>query len=249
MTAASTARWQCPPAVILAAVDFGEASAAALRIASAVATAFDARLRAMHAERFEPPAYFTLEQVGRLEAEQRRTQAAGVEHLNRFAVEAAAHPVEGLVLDEPPVEAILDAAASADLIVVGTHGRRGPGRWWLGSVAERVVRGAEVPVLVTRTAPTPARDVFKRIVLVHEGKDAVRMARTCADRLAMIAGGTVIDGGPIGQCDAGVVDRASLVVMARGARQSWSLTDQVTRVLGACQKPVLFLPYEKENAP
>jgi Universal stress protein family len=25
----------------------------------------------------------------------------------------------------------------ADLIVAGTHGRRGPGRWWLGSVAER----------------------------------------------------------------------------------------------------------------
>jgi nucleotide-binding universal stress UspA family protein len=38
----------------------------------------------------------------------------------------------------------------ADLIVLGTHGRRGLNRWLLGSVAERVVRTASVPVLTVR---------------------------------------------------------------------------------------------------
>ena len=38
----------------------------------------------------------------------------------------------------------------ADLIVIGTHGRSGLSRLLLGSVAEEVVRGASVPVLLVR---------------------------------------------------------------------------------------------------
>jgi nucleotide-binding universal stress UspA family protein len=46
--------------------------------------------------------------------------------------------------------AILDAAAeeNAEMIVIATHGRSGVGKWLLGSVAEKVVRGATCPVLV-----------------------------------------------------------------------------------------------------
>jgi hypothetical protein len=40
----------------------------------------------------------------------------------------------------------------ADLIVIGTHGRRGPGRLLLGSDAEQIVRTAPVPVLLVRAA-------------------------------------------------------------------------------------------------
>lgn len=46
----------------------------------------------------------------------------------------------------------------ADLLVVGTHGRRGANRVLMGSVAERAVRLAPCPVLVVRplqTLPTP----------------------------------------------------------------------------------------------
>lgn len=42
------------------------------------------------------------------------------------------------------------AAWAADLIVMGTHGRRGFGRWALGSDAESVLRSASVPVLLVR---------------------------------------------------------------------------------------------------
>jgi nucleotide-binding universal stress UspA family protein len=38
----------------------------------------------------------------------------------------------------------------ADLIVLGTHGRRGVGRWMLGSDAERILRIAPCPVLLVR---------------------------------------------------------------------------------------------------
>jgi nucleotide-binding universal stress UspA family protein len=45
----------------------------------------------------------------------------------------------------------------ADLIVVGTHGRRGLGRALLGSGAEQVIRQAPVPVLTIRGGDEPAR--------------------------------------------------------------------------------------------
>lgn len=49
-------------------------------------------------------------------------------------------------------ESILDYADSvhADLIAMSTHGRNGIGRFLLGSVAEKVIRAAKVPVLLVR---------------------------------------------------------------------------------------------------
>ena len=40
-----------------------------------------------------------------------------------------------------------------DLIVMGTHGRTGLAHMFLGSVAEKVIRHATCPVLVTRSEP------------------------------------------------------------------------------------------------
>jgi len=51
-----------------------------------------------------------------------------------------------------PYRTILDYADEAvvDVIVMGTHGRRGLDRYLLGSVTEKVVRAATVPVLTIR---------------------------------------------------------------------------------------------------
>jgi nucleotide-binding universal stress UspA family protein len=79
------------------------------------------------------------------------------------AREAARH--QGLAVDTRLAE-IVDRAAGvvivgeaekwpADLIVLGTHGRRGLRRLVLGSDAEYVVRAASVPVLLVRAANTP----------------------------------------------------------------------------------------------
>lgn len=56
------------------------------------------------------------------------------------------------VLEGTVADAILDYAeeTNADLVVMSTHGRTGMERWLLGSVAERVVRGAKVPVMLIR---------------------------------------------------------------------------------------------------
>ena len=54
------------------------------------------------------------------------------------------------------VPAILHDLKPGDVIVMGTHGRGGLKRWFMGSVAEDVVRQSPVPVLLIRTAEARA---------------------------------------------------------------------------------------------
>lgn len=74
-------------------------------------------------------------------------------------------------------ELVVQAATSwnADLIVVGTHGRRGIGNLLLGSVAEGIVRIAPLPVLIVRGAaeqaatPEEAAPLFRTILVAVDG--------------------------------------------------------------------------------
>lgn len=49
---------------------------------------------------------------------------------------------------------LVDLARPSDLLVMASHGRSGPRRWLLGSVAEEVVRHATAPVLLVRAGTT-----------------------------------------------------------------------------------------------
>jgi nucleotide-binding universal stress UspA family protein len=62
-------------------------------------------------------------------------------------------------------DVIVDAAKTwrADLIVMGTHGRRGFNRLLMGSDAERVLRETPVPVLFVRGEPSPNEPANKRV--------------------------------------------------------------------------------------
>ena len=51
---------------------------------------------------------------------------------------------------------LVAAARPGDVIVMATHGRTGLPRWFLGSVAEEVVRHTPVPLLLVRVQPQPA---------------------------------------------------------------------------------------------
>lgn len=56
-----------------------------------------------------------------------------------------------LVEDSDAVQAIHEAEADHDLVVMATHGRRGFNRWMFGSVAEGALRRSTVPYLVVRS--------------------------------------------------------------------------------------------------
>src|SRR6185436_20582259 len=76
-------------------------------------------------------------------------------------VAAAGVAVDSLTVEcfaKRPCDVIVEQAAQwpADLIVIGTHGRRGVSRMLLGSDAEQVARMAPVPVLLVRSAEKAA---------------------------------------------------------------------------------------------
>src|SRR6185295_15462093 len=70
------------------------------------------------------------------------------EIVRRFHTKGA--KVHGRVADGSPAEVILETARSegATLIAMATHGRSGLLRWMLGSVAEKVARAADIPLLL-----------------------------------------------------------------------------------------------------
>lgn len=71
--------------------------------------------------------------------------------------EHGTNPVETAVWYGPAASAIIEAARlkNTDLIVMSTHGRSGLGRLILGSVAESVLRGTTIPILLLRVPGAP----------------------------------------------------------------------------------------------
>lgn len=147
---------------ILAATDFSPASEPALKEAERIARECGGRLTIVHAYQvpalaavpeapigaYPPGVYEDFARAVRSNAEKRLE--AAVDHARAGGIDAHGTLREGL-----PDEEILDAAEKeqAGLIVLGTHGRRGPSRILLGSVAARVVSRAARPVLTVRAAP------------------------------------------------------------------------------------------------
>jgi len=74
-----------------------------------------------------------------------------LEHAVGLAREKGVSSKGVLVEDVDPVQAIRDAEKEHDLVVMGTHGRRGFNRWMFGSVAEGALRRSTVPYLVVRS--------------------------------------------------------------------------------------------------
>lgn len=165
---------------ILVPVDFGDASAAAVAIAGRLAAGCGARLTLLHAESVDAPAYFTADQIASLAAERKEREAQATRYLESFGRRHTVTPFAPIVVMRPAVEAIAHLATEADLVVLGTHGRQGVRRWWLGSVAERVLREVSKPVLVTHAADVSPRS-FSTLA-VHaapmlSGQKALALAR------------------------------------------------------------------------
>src|SRR5918993_440322 len=77
------------------------------------------------------------------ESEARSTVTAAVSRLRADGVDAS-----GATLNGSPFFAISEAIQPGDLLILTSHGRGGVRRWLLGSVAEKLVREADAPVML-----------------------------------------------------------------------------------------------------
>jgi nucleotide-binding universal stress UspA family protein len=151
---------------IMVPVDFSDCSLDALEYAVAVAQRAQASVMLLHV--MEPVSY-GLDFTVPLPAEREHKREALTERLAGLvaALDAANVKSESLVRGGLPRDSILDAARawSADLIVMGTHGRRGLSHALYGSVVESVLRKSHCPILTVRS-PKFHQD-HRRVVAAH----------------------------------------------------------------------------------
>jgi nucleotide-binding universal stress UspA family protein len=137
-----------PPSRILVGVDFDDPSARAVQAAGVLAAAFGATLTVVHAHQIDRPAYFTEAQMNALGTEVATAKSRCVDDVSAFVAQHTRAVATTRVEEGTPADVIRRLAPDFDLIVLGTHRRQGPRRWWLGSVADAVLRESPVPVLV-----------------------------------------------------------------------------------------------------
>jgi nucleotide-binding universal stress UspA family protein len=143
------------PKIILVPTDFSVAAETALDHALALAARLGGKVYVMHAYQL-PVVGFpdgvlvpTAEIASRIVTWAQSELAACVAKRKESSVE-----IIPMLKQADPRDAVVSAAEeiSADLVIMGTHGRRGIARALIGSVAETVVRTSPVPVMTVHAA-------------------------------------------------------------------------------------------------
>ena len=131
---------------IVVATDFGDSSEHALELASDLAKRYSAELIVVHVVEILIPT-FPIALTPEPEHVAAAAQLGLLSVVER--VQATVPGARSVLLRGSPAEQILSFVDenAVDLVVVGTHGRKGPSRWLLGSVAEKIVRSSRGAVL------------------------------------------------------------------------------------------------------
>ena len=139
---------------VLYASDFSPASRRAFDTALGIAKSLNARLTIVSVLApvlTVPDQYIDAVTLDQLDKQARRWSSQRLEKLVERARKAGIN-ASAVLRDGDPADQIVRAcrASKSDLIIVGTHGRRGLTKFFLGSVAERVVSTAFCPVVTVR---------------------------------------------------------------------------------------------------
>lgn len=144
-----------------------------------------------------------LDQLAR-EGEERYLEEVAERVRTQFGVR-----VETALLDGPVAETLVARVAEvgAELVVMTTHGRGVVSRFWLGSVADHLLRHLEVPMLLVRHRERPAMDsrmAFRRMLIPLDGSEraeaVIEPALTlCPPPTAEVALLRVVAPGPDGE--------------------------------------------------
>lgn len=182
---------------ILCPVDFSDSSIRALAHAEALARWYEAQLTVLHVVPTFEPIQVQAELGVPVQIVNPMPREEVVRQMRPFLERAGVSSEAQLIAEAgDPRTTIVDQALTtrADLIVIGTHGRRGFTRLLLGSVAESVLHEAPCPVMtVSPHTEAAASDVvtFKRILCPIDFSPSALLALGFALDLARQAGGLV----------------------------------------------------------
>ena len=160
---------------------------------------------------------------------------------------------------EPRRNGIVATAAElgVDLIVMSTHGRGGLGRLYYGSVADEVLRGSPVPVLLVHASSriVPPAASGSRVVVPLDGsafgevaiEQAVDLARTVAADLVLLRVVEPLSGAAYGDPSGGLI---AMATHGRTGVARFALGSVATAVLQQATVPVLLVrPGQLVHAP
>jgi nucleotide-binding universal stress UspA family protein len=165
---------------ILVPLDGAALAEQALTVAATLADRMRAQLHLVHVH--APPVVDEFAQYGVAGWAARETAEHYVRETAGRLRAARGGTVSASMLDGRPATAIAThaTATGADLIVMASHGRTGASRFWLGSVADAVIRSSTIPVLVVRgrgdTAPNREPSIFSRVLVPLDGSSAAEEA-------------------------------------------------------------------------
>jgi nucleotide-binding universal stress UspA family protein len=159
---------------ILHATDFSTLSTNAFHAAFALARAHGARLILLYVRQ---PQETVQGEFGLMPPEPEASDADIHTRLGKLVPDASPIQVERLVVGGKAAETIVEVAKEkhCDLIVLGTHGRKGLARFFYGNVADSVARTAPCPVLALRSSKTekePSEDPHDLVRLATAANSA-----------------------------------------------------------------------------
>ena len=184
---------------ILCPIDLSKISSRALAHAAALTRWYGAQLTVLHVvPTFDPVQVRSQALTGAVRIAYPVSREDVLAEVMRVAIDQAGVARDATFAAESgdPVTTIVDQAlaASADLVVMGTHGHRGFKRFLLGSVAEHLLREAPCPVMTIpphARAETATAVTFKTILCPMDFSPAAMQALGFALALAKQARGTV----------------------------------------------------------
>ncbi len=184
------------PGSILAPTDFSPTADKAGVVARDLANRFSAHLHLLHVVVLLEDPHLEKDRRDQLEelltsGDESRRKVLEESYEEQHGVDVTPHLVRGIAPGEVIVEKARDLGS--ELIVMGTHGRRGISHLLLGSVAERVIRTTSSTVLTVRSDATLNPDGIQNILVPHDFSEASKHAvRTATSWAAALGAGITL---------------------------------------------------------
>jgi nucleotide-binding universal stress UspA family protein len=196
------------------------------------------------------------EVIDALEAEGQRIVEDAAQHARDRGASVVSEVLQG-----DPYETIVDYSnqSTTDCIVMPTHGRRGIHRFLLGSVTERVINTAEVPVIsVNPDRDRPFRYPCQHVLVPTDGSRGAELALTEGIDIAKATGATlhllhVVETGSLGPDARSVlkegelIERANEILAEATEKVEEASLDAVTSVIEHGEPAKVIRDYIDEN--